>query len=120
MKIVISIFGFLFLTLSACQTDPNIPATPEVSFQSGIQPILTGGCGQDKCHAKNGYASSLIGYEDVINNGGVVAGNARKSKLYRVVSNRSLEPMPPNPEPPLASQDIKLIYVWIEQGAKNN
>ena len=120
MKIVNAIFVILLSFLAACETPPEIPATPEVLFNSDIQPILTGSCGQQECHAKNGSASSLIGYEDVINNGEVLPGQARQSELYRVISNRSSEPMPPDPAAPLESRNIKLVYVWIEQGAKNN
>lgn len=106
--------------LAACRTDPNIPDTPAISFNTEIQPILTGSCGQPECHAKNGSEFSLIGYEDVITHGKVTKGDARGSELYKVVSNRSEEEMPPKPADPLDEQSIKMIFVWIEQGAKNN
>lgn len=120
MKIVNIIFALLFSSLLACQTEPEIPASPEVLFNSDIQPILAGKCGQQECHGGGGEESSLIGYENVIETGEVEPGNARQSELYRVVSNRSSEEMPPDPAAPLEDRDIKLIYVWIEQGAKNN
>ncbi len=120
MKTASIAFRILLLALTACRTEPDIPSNPKVLFQSDIQPLLTGSCGQNDCHAKNGSVSSLIGYEDVIENGGVIAGNARESELYKVISNRSREEMPPEPNEPLDDRSIKLIYVWIEQGAKNN
>lgn len=120
MKLLYAIIGFLVLALNACRTEPDIPASPEVKFQSEIQPMLNGSCGQAECHAKNGSRFSLIGYEDVIAHGGVIAGDGRASTLYKVISNHSSNEMPPKPGEPMASKDIKLIFVWIEQGAKNN
>ncbi|HNS12642.1 MAG TPA: hypothetical protein PKM97_08530 [Bacteroidia bacterium] len=120
MKPECFIFGILLLFITACRTEPDIPSNPKVLFQTEVQPILTGSCGQTECHAKNGTEFSLIGYEDVIENGGVVKGDARSSTLYRVISNRSSNEMPPEPMELLDDHSIKLIYVWIEQGAKNN
>ena len=120
MKILAVTIGILALALTACRTDPNIPSSPKVLFHSDIQPLLTGSCGQLDCHAKNGSKFSLIGYDDVISHGGVKAGDARASKLYQVISNRSSNQMPPKPAELMDTRSIKLIYVWIEQGAKNN
>jgi uncharacterized membrane protein len=52
--------------------------------------------------------------------GGVKAGNAHRSKLYRVITNRSFQTMPPSGYSEVSAEDIKLLYIWIEQGAKNN
>lgn len=120
MKLAYLISGMLLVSMAACQTDTDIPANPKVLFQSDIQPILSGKCGQSECHAKNGSQFSLIGYDDVIAYAGVKPGNARASNLYKVISNRSSNEMPPLPAEALDDQSIKLIYVWIEQGAKNN
>ncbi len=120
MKILCICIGILAFSLSACRTEPDIPSNPKVLFQSDIQPILSGSCGQPECHAKNGSEFSLIGYDDVIDHGGVVKGDARGSTLYKVISNRSSNEMPPKPAELLDTRSIKLIYVWIEQGAKNN
>lgn len=110
----------LLIGLFACRTEPDIPSNPKVLFQSDIQPLLSGSCGQTDCHAKNNSEFSLIGYEDVITNGKVIRGDARKSELYKVISNRSPNEMPPAPTPLLDDYNIKLIFVWIEQGARNN
>ena len=120
MKLEYIIFGYLLLCLTACRTEPDIPSNPKVLFQTEIQPILSGSCGQPECHAKNGSQFSLIGYEDVIGHGGIVKGDARASTLYKVISNRSSNEMPPKPLETLDVHSIKLIFVWIEQGAKNN
>ena len=70
------------------------------------------------CHNGAGYdeAFPLDNYDDVAKH--VIAGNARNSEIYRSVANRTDRLMPPNG--PLADEDIMMIYLWIEQGAKNN
>jgi hypothetical protein len=52
----------------------------------------------------------------------VKAGKPNKSKLYQVItaSQNSEEFMPRSPYPALTERNIKLIYIWIAQGAKDN
>ena len=107
------LFGF------GCKHDTNLDALPEIKF-SEIQGIISGSCGSSNCHGDNAQEFSLIGYDNVINNGDVKAGNAGDSKLYEVITASDEDIMPPSPRSPLSADNIKKIYIWIEQGAKNN
>ena len=108
--------------LNSCKHDPDLTNVPEVTF-STVQGILSGNCTFSGCHDGAGSNEeevfSLIGYDNVIDEGKVKPGNARDSELYKVISNRG-EKMPPDPRSPLSDDDVKKIYIWIEQGAKNN
>lgn len=110
--------AFALAGLFACQTDPNLVNAPEMSFADNIQPIIAGNCSMNGCHNQQGddEAFPLITYDDVASR--VKPGNARNSELYRSVANRTDRLMPPNG--PLSDADILTIYLWIEQGAKNN
>ena len=121
-KIIPSIFICLLLLLNSCKHNTDLASIGEISFSSYIQPIIAGNCTQSGCHNSQGDSKfSLVTYNDVISNGDIKEGDARGSKFYQVISNHSGEnPMPPSPLPMRSSDQIKLVYIWIEQGAKNN
>lgn len=54
--------------------------------------------------------------------GYVESGDAHASNLYKVITKRGFveERMPPSGYQTVSAEDVKLIYWWIEQGAKNN
>lgn len=121
-KIISSIFICLLLLLNSCKHNTDLASIGEISFSSDIQPIIAGNCTQSGCHNAQGDAEfSLVTYNDVISNGDIKERDARGSKFYQVISNHGGEKaMPPPPLPSLSSDQIKLVYIWIEQGAKNN
>lgn len=121
-KIIPSILICLILFLNACTHSTDLASIRKISFGSDIQPIIAGNCTQSGCHNAQGDSKfSLVTYDDVISKGGVKEADARGSKFYQVISNHSGEnSMPPSPLPMLSSDQIKLVYIWIEQGAKNN
>ena len=94
----------------------------EVTYASDIQPIVSENCTQSGCHNVPGDSKfSLVTYNDVISNGRVIGGDARRSTFYNVISNHGGKaPMPPLPYFILTTDQIKLVYIWIEQSAKNN
>lgn len=105
--------------LGSCRHDVVVPDSPEVSFAHDVQFIVTGNCAFSGCHTGNdGEEFPLITYEEITDN--VEKGNARDSKLYQSVTGKSAKLMPPSPQALLTNEQISLIYVWIEQGAKNN
>lgn len=109
------------LAFSSCRNEADIPATPEITFSRDIQPILIANCAISGCHnSSDGEEPALETYEQVMSYGEVEAGNANKSELYRVVANRSWTVMPPGGYDLLDDRQIQAIYIWIEQGAKNN
>ncbi len=71
-----------------------------------------------RCHAANGGEFPLTTYEAVMQH--VTAGDARNSKLYQSITGRGADRMPPDGRDPLLDEEITTIYVWIQQGAKNN
>lgn len=110
---------------TSCGHKTDLTGLKEISFTNDIQPVISANCAQSGCHSNNSGGGrelfSLTNYNDVINNAEVRPGNAKGSKLYEVISNQLfVEIMPPSPNPPLTDDQIKLIYLWIEQGAKNN
>lgn len=116
------IAAMVIFLLSSCVHETDVNSLKSVSFSSDIQPILASNCTQSECHGNSGDEEfSLVTYNDVMSNGDVKAGDAHESELYEVItSHGDDEPMPPPPLPPLSSDQIKTIYIWIEQGAKNN
>jgi hypothetical protein len=122
MKSAVQLLFFLMTVLLwSCTHEGNVDDVREIHFSSDIQPLIAANCSQAGCHSSTGDGEfSLIGYDNVIENGDVKAGDAHGSKLYKVVSNNDDDIMPPAPADPLNTDQIKLLYIWIEQGAKNN
>jgi hypothetical protein len=109
--------GFL-----ACTHTPVIPAQPEVSFSKQVQPVIIANCTMSGCH--NGVSSggedvfSLMNYSDITRRNMAIPGNAKSSRIYSAITGSGENAMPPNGA--MSNDDILLIYLWIEQGAKNN
>jgi cytochrome c551/c552 len=121
MKTFVTI-SFLFILVTtlqtACRHKPVIPDSPAIKFSQDIQPIFSSNCTMSGCHEANSR-KSLSSYSDVMNY--VTAGNTNKSQLYQSVTSLGgigSKPMPPNQ--PLSEDQLKLIYAWIMQGAKDN
>lgn len=114
------VLSLLFFTIG-CTTNPDLTGVPEVSFKNDVQRILSANCNFEGCHGDQGHhEGSLVGYENVMSFGEIKAGNAHGSKLYRLITGRSGPKMPPAGYNEVSSTDIKTLYIWIEQGAKNN
>lgn len=102
-------------TTTAC--DPT-----KIYFQQQVLPVLVSNCAMSGCHddATHKEGVVLTSFGKVITTGGVRAGNPGESKLYKVlVTTSSDDRMPQPPQAPLTSQQIQLIYNWIQQGAQN-
>jgi uncharacterized membrane protein len=105
--------------LNACRHDPDLDGLTEVSYETSIAPILSSGCTYSNCHGIDGEQFSLLTYEEVMRK--VKAFDAHKSDLYQSIVHKGLiQAMPPSGYQQLTNDQITLIYVWIEQGAKNN
>lgn len=122
IPLITSFFFVISLPLlfQGCISDTQLEGYPTVSFTTEVQPILAANCTQSGCHDNtNSDNFSLVTYGDVIQH--VTPGNGRKSSIYRSITGRSLEGfMPPDPASPLTEDQIRSIFVWIEQGALNN
>jgi Planctomycete cytochrome C len=116
--------GLLFISISSislnsCKHEVDLTGIPEISFSTDIQLILSGNCTMSGCHGTDAQSEfSLTTYNDVINNGDVSKGNANNSDLYKVLLEEGEDRMPPTG--PLTDLQIKKVYLWIEQGAKDN
>jgi hypothetical protein len=116
-----TIFFVLIAVFSGCSTEPNLENVPEISFSTQIQPLLSAHCNFAGCHGDNPEGpGSFQNYNQVM--GSIKAGNAHGSKLYQSITRRGFveERMPPGGYQEVSSESAKLIYWWIEQGAKNN
>ena len=107
---------------SACHHDTDLSSIRTISYQSDISTIIIGKCGSSNCHGSEN--KSLIGYDHLISYGNIKAGNAWKSKLYTMCKGSGfsglVNKMPPSGSPGLSNEELKMIFVWIQQGAKNN
>ncbi len=112
----------LVLVAYSCRHQAIIPDLPEVSFKKEIHPIIKSNCASSGCHdSLNGERLILETYVEVMNI--VKSGDARNSELYQVIAGKGLSTvMPPvsSAQGPLTDAQIKEIYLWIMQGAKNN
>jgi uncharacterized membrane protein len=107
--------------VASCTTEPNLENVPEISFSTQVQPILSSHCNFSGCHGASPEGpGSFQTYEQVM--GSIKAGNANGSALYKSITRGGLgvEFMPPSGYQDVSPENIKLIYWWIEQGAKNN
>ena len=118
--ILVCILAISAFIVQSCQTEPDLTGIPDVKFSTDVQRILSAKCNFSGCHASNGAYGSLATYDAVISRGEIIGGDARKSKLYRMITKRDSEFMPPKNYTEISSDELKLIYLWIEQGAKNN
>ena len=114
----LSLFVCLIISLTSCKHDVIVPDSPVISFQNEVQPILVANCTESGCHASSGGEFPLVSYQDALSN--VTPENGRDSKLYKSITGKGESIMPPAPRPMLSDAAIRLIYIWIEQGAKNN
>jgi uncharacterized membrane protein len=118
--ILVCLIPISLFIIQSCQTEPDLTGVPDVKFSTDVQRILSAKCNFSGCHASSGGNGSLASYESVMSFGGIKVGNAHNSTLYRVITHRSSTTMPPKNYTEVSSEELKLIYLWIEQGAKNN
>jgi len=123
MTLKLTALGVCSLLLSACDSDPVI------SFSQNIKPILDKNCSQ--CHQAGGQGQvasgfSMDSYSNLMKgtNYGpmIVAGDAEGSNMLVLMEGRA-DPsisMPHGNQKPVSKEDIHMIRLWIEQGAKNN
>jgi WD40 repeat protein len=96
--------------------------TGPVQYEKDIEPIFANRCFH--CHSgtvkKNGFDAGS--YEGVMKGGrsgpAVIAGKVADSSLVPLVGRNTRPIMPPRNEAPLTPQELALIKLWIEQGAK--
>jgi hypothetical protein len=106
--------------INACKHDYPEPVAPTISFKEHVQPIITGNCTAAGCHPATGGEFPLVSYNDIITNG-EIKDKGEESELIEVLKETDeSERMPKSPNPPLSANQIQIIELWINQGAKNN
>ena len=120
MKKLSFVFVLAAMFSVSCKHDPVITPEPAVKFSTDVQPIILSNCAsQSGCHGSIDHEEfELLTYNDVMDH--VKPGDARGSKLYKVITGHGEERMPPPPNAALTDHQVKAIYIWIMQGAQNN
>lgn len=95
----------------------------QVAYEKDIEPILINKCAF--CHSGNLKEGKLDmgSYETLLKGGkrgaSITAGKADESLLYKLSTRAGMKPiMPPKSEEPLSPEELALIKLWIDQGAK--
>ncbi len=100
------------------------PCDPsKIYFNQQILPILLNTCATTGCHDPITKEDGVVlnSFENVIRTGDIKAFDPGGSKLYKAITERDLKKrMPPPPMNELNTDQIKLIFDWINQGAKND
>jgi len=106
----------LLLNLVSCRHNPNIPESPIFTFNKDVSSITLNNCATVGCHDGTSERRRLQTYSEVMHY--VSPGKPYSSKLFTTIIKLSGNKMPPNG--PLSDPQIRTIYVWILQGAKEN
>ncbi len=100
----------------------ELKRTAPVLYDKDIEPILVNKCAV--CHSDNIKESKLdLGsYESLMKGGkrgaAIVAGKSGDSLLIKLAGKTQKPAMPPKGEEPLTPEELALIKMWIDQGAK--
>ncbi len=94
-----------------------------VSYEKDVAPIFAAKC--QVCHAGNELKGKLdLGTHAGLTKGGqkgpvVVPGKAEESRLWLMAGHRAKPIMPPKTEDnPLTPEEVAVLKLWIDQGAK--
>lgn len=93
-----------------------------VSYDKDIEPILAAKC--TFCHSGNVKESKLdLASYDTLMKGGkrgaaVVPGKSAESLIVKLAGKTDRPSMPPKSEEPLTPEELALLKLWIDQGAK--
>lgn len=119
-KLLLVLCSLWLLCATACRHDPLTPLSdaPTISFSNDVQPLIISNCTESGCHGFGGHAFTLQTYDNIMSR--VKAADPHGSSLYNAITANTLNTMPKPPYPRLTDTQIKTIYLWILQGAKNN
>ena len=117
-------------TLLICLYFSGCATAPQISYQRDVHPIFLDKC--IACHTPpngEGYKRSgldLKSYETLMKGSiygpAIVPGNSRKSPLNMLVEGRAgnLSSEMKIRHTPITDHEIKILHLWVEQGARNN
>ncbi len=124
MRIKYSYLLLLVMLITGCAAEVR-----QISFQQNVQPILEENC--IECHTAfegEGYLETgltMASYEELMQGDFygpvIVPGDSRHSVLNMLVEGRVDSSIRmPHERDPLAPEDIEILRLWVDQGAKNN
>jgi len=93
-----------------------------VLYEKDVEPVLINKC--TFCHSGNLKEGKLdMGTFETLMKGGkrgkpIVPGKSDESLLYKLCGKTQKPAMPPKSEDPLTPQELALVKLWIDQGAK--
>lgn len=105
-----------------CTHDPNIPTDPIISYKNDVAPIILNNCAIPDCHSSTTgrrHVPPLQTYSEVRQVVDATGKDAMKSLLMSAITSLNGEKAMP-PGQPLPQTQLKVIYIWILQGAKDN
>jgi len=100
----------------------KLERTTPVLYDKDIEPILVNKCAF--CHSDNIKEGKLdMGTYEALIKGGkrgvpILPGKAEESLLVKLSGKTQKPAMPPKSEEPLTPEELALIKLWIDQGAK--
>ncbi|HTU91347.1 MAG TPA: c-type cytochrome domain-containing protein [Gemmataceae bacterium] len=100
----------------------ELKRTTPVLYDKDIEPILVNKCAV--CHSDNIKEGKLdLGSYETLMKGGkrgaaIVPGKSADSLLVRLAGRSEKKFMPPKGEEPLTPEELALVKLWIDQGAK--
>lgn len=100
----------------------ELKRTDPISYEKDIEPIFYKRC--VTCHSGSEKQSrfDISNYESLIKGGKrgspIVPGKGDSSPLYKMVQRTGKPFMPPEEEQPATAEELALIKLWIDQGAK--
>jgi WD40 repeat protein len=129
----LTVFALLAAATAAAQDKkdakdlPPIPTidlkrTAPVEYAKDVEPIFANKC--FVCHSGNVTEAKFdMGTHAGVLKGGkrgaaVVPGKSAESNLFLFCSRQKKPMMPPKTEEPLTSQEVSVIKLWIDEGAK--
>src|SRR5437879_4907278 len=93
-----------------------------VTYERDVEPILVNKC--QYCHSGNVQEGKLdMSSYDLLAKGGkrgkaIVPGKSADSLLVKLAGKTDKPLMPPKSEEPLTPEELAVIKLWIDQGAK--
>lgn len=131
MRFVLTLACLSLLPLSAIAQAPKEPGPiPDIkldrkepiSYEKDVEPIFYKRC--TVCHSGNVKEGKLdISNYDALVKGGkrgesIKPGKSQDSLLYKVMSRNTKPFMPPRGEVPATAEEVAIVKLWIDQGAK--
>lgn len=121
----------LFISLSCDDTitsedlDNRVIPETDVSFTADLLPVFNLKCSSGQCHNSSYMAGgySMETWSNVVQSGIVNPFSPTTSRLiWRIDPQYGYDLMPPVGEPirPMTEDQVRGVYTWIEEGAKNN